>query len=363
MESLAPTTDGTWLCPTDLDRARLVEMTRRGAPAGAAGFASCLVLVVLIALRIGPALVLPFATCVVAQAVLAVVVPRAARPEWWLLAGDLSTAAAVAWGIALSGGGTSPLLAFCAFPLVTATGRYTLRGTSVVMVAALAAPLVGALFAVDRGNALISLWLPSTIAAIAGLAATVLLFARVERQYREQSLLDPLTGLLNRLALDRRFDELRAQACLSGGDLCLIAGDLDRFKAINDTHGHDIGDVVLRDVAYALRTSTRSFSLLYRIGGEEFVVLLPGLNATEGAEIAERLRSAVENCNPADINVTMSFGVASACGDAVDFGSLYRTADERLYAAKRFGRNQVVAADPGDPIVVPAAPGATRIAA
>ena len=87
------------------------------------------------------------------------------------------------------------------------------------------------------------------------------------------------TGLLNRASLGARVVEIEAQAHVSGGAVSLIGLDLDRFKLVNDTHGHERGDAVSRDVGYDIRKSLRSFALVYRIGGEEFLVLLGGVSA------------------------------------------------------------------------------------
>ncbi len=106
--------------------------------------------------------------------------------------------------------------------------------------------------------------------------------ARGEIKSRSQAILDPLTGLLNRAALETRVVELEQQAQLTGGAVALVLCDLDRFKDVNDTYGHDRGDAVLRDVAYEIRKSLRSFELVYRIGGEEFLIVLPGHRARRG---------------------------------------------------------------------------------
>jgi diguanylate cyclase (GGDEF)-like protein len=122
--------------------------------------------------------------------------------------------------------------------------------------------------------------------------------------------------------------------------------DVDNFKAVNDEHGHDCGDAVLRDIAYALRKQLRSFELVYRLGGEEFLVVLPGVELAAGLEVAERLRAAVEQTAPAGIPITISLGVSAAHGEHVDYDPLFKAADVALYAAKRAGRNRAVAAAP-----------------
>jgi diguanylate cyclase (GGDEF)-like protein len=162
-----------------------------------------------------------------------------------------------------------------------------------------------------------------------------------ETQYRGESTIDPLTGLLNRSSLERRFAEIRDHAHVLGAPVCMLACDLDKFKAINDAHGHDRGDDVLRDSAYAMRKALRSFELVYRVGGEEFLVVLPGIGTDEGERIAERLRAAVEDARPAGLPVTISVGVAAATGDGIDYAHLREAADVALYSAKRTGRNRV----------------------
>jgi diguanylate cyclase (GGDEF)-like protein len=173
---------------------------------------------------------------------------------------------------------------------------------------------------------------------IAVVAVTTAL-SGAEMQYRKESVLDPLTGLLNRSGLESRFEEIREQARLLDKPVCLLTCDLDKFKRINDTYGHDRGDQVLRDATYEMRKALRSFELFYRLGGEEFVVLLPGMEAESGTEVAERLRAAVEGSEPAGVDITLSVGVAARPGAAIHYDELYRRADRALYAAKAAGRN------------------------
>jgi diguanylate cyclase (GGDEF)-like protein len=164
--------------------------------------------------------------------------------------------------------------------------------------------------------------------------------------------LDPLTGLLNRAALLARFDELEQLAGHGEhASLGMLVADLDHFKQVNDEHGHPAGDAVLKDIAYAMRKALRAFDLVYRIGGEEFVVLLPGADLEHSLEVGERLRAAVAENRTGDITVTMSLGAAAARGSAVHFADFYGAADAALYAAKRGGRDRVCAAG-ARPLVV-----------
>jgi diguanylate cyclase (GGDEF)-like protein len=120
--------------------------------------------------------------------------------------------------------------------------------------------------------------------------------------------------------------------------------DVDSFKTVNDEHGHDRGDAALRDVAYTMRTQLRSFELMYRLGGEEFLVVLAGAELADAVDMAERLRAAVEQARPAGFPITISVGVSVARGEQVRYDELFKAADVALYAAKRAGRNRVTAA-------------------
>ena len=111
--------------------------------------------------------------------------------------------------------------------------------------------------------------------------------------------MDALTGLLNRKALTTHFAEVAKQAEMTGRDVCMVLMDLDHFKSVNDEHGHSRGDAVLRDAADVMRANLRSFELVYRVGGEEFLVLMPGVDRAGGRVVAERLRAALEQTRAA----------------------------------------------------------------
>jgi diguanylate cyclase (GGDEF)-like protein len=186
----------------------------------------------------------------------------------------------------------------------------------------------------------------STLALLIGVVAIVAALQDAELRHRDEAVLDPLTGLLNRHALKPRFAEIRQQARIADQPVCLVLCDIDEFKSVNDAHGHDIGDAVLRDVAYEMRKGLRSFELVYRLGGEEFLIVLPGIDLQGGHEVAERIRVAIDEANPGGVPVTISAGVSAAEGDAVRYDELFKTADLALYAAKHGGRNRVVASVP-----------------
>ncbi|MGD9671037.1 MAG: diguanylate cyclase [Hyphomicrobiaceae bacterium] len=156
---------------------------------------------------------------------------------------------------------------------------------------------------------------------------------------------DSLTRLANRRAFDAIFAEEAARRKRYGGSMSLLAIDLDRFKNINDTHGHNGGDEVLRAAAKILSASIRPVDRLFRIGGEEFAVILPHTELAGACDAAERLRQAIESMevvfNGKAIPVTTSIGVALVA-DNMTQESAMQAADSALYQAKKTGRNKVV---------------------
>jgi diguanylate cyclase (GGDEF)-like protein len=165
-------------------------------------------------------------------------------------------------------------------------------------------------------------------------------------EHRTEAVIDPLTGLLNRTALRNRTLELAQRSEFTAEPVGVIVADIDHFKRINDRHGHAVGDAVLKDIAYVMRKELRAFDLAYRIGGEEFLVLLPGANVDETAEFANELHRALGASPRGGQDVTMSIGVsASRYGDIFDYDRIFERADAALYRAKNGGRNQVCVAD------------------
>jgi len=176
---------------------------------------------------------------------------------------------------------------------------------------------------------------------------------------RRDGLTDMLTQVANRRFFDRRLREEVSQWLRRGGELSCLLVDLDCFKQVNDQHGHQAGDLVLKETARALSMGLRASDVLARYGGEEFVLLLPATGTQRAAEIAERLRAAVASLaltptRGESLRVTASFGLANLAADQratlEDPGLwLLRQADQALYAAKARGRNCVVTADsPGN---------------
>jgi diguanylate cyclase (GGDEF)-like protein len=151
---------------------------------------------------------------------------------------------------------------------------------------------------------------------------------------------DALTNCFNRRIFNERLQQLEK----SPGEGCaFLLLDIDRFKAINDQHGHLVGDRVITEVAAVLGRQLAPDTALFRYGGEEFAIILAGTRAGEGAELAERLRTAVQAAALADVPVTISVGVAAWKPPGETLQGALNEADRRLYAAKRGGRNRVVA--------------------
>jgi diguanylate cyclase (GGDEF)-like protein len=348
--------EGTsWLCPTELDRTRVVDANDRVRMIRLVGSGAVGAALLIAAPWIGWWTLGLFAL----SALNFVNVDRRLRtsrhPERVSATAILITLALLGGGVAISGGPNSPALPWLVLPAAMVAARF--RPQVVVVGIALTVFLILATTLGVHPDATVSDPVPVivTLALLAGVVSVVWALQAAELHHRDEAIIDPLTGLLNRHALAPRFMELSHQARLSQQPICLLLCDVDSFKDVNDRYGHDRGDAVLRDIAYELRKRLRSFELVYRLGGEEFLVVLPGVPGTEGREIAERLRAAVEAANPTGISVTLSVGLAACGGDRIAYETLFKSADRALYEAKGGGRNRVVSA-PEEPD----APGAER---
>jgi diguanylate cyclase (GGDEF)-like protein len=247
-------------------------------------------------------------------------------------------------GVVLSGGPRSPALPWMVLPAAMVAARFRPRVVIAGLLLTVVVILVVTVGVDPRGAIHDPVPVIATLALLAGVVSIVWALQAAELHHRDEAILDPLTGLLNRHALVPRFIELSHQARLTHQPVCMVLCDVDNFKAINDEHGHDCGDGVLRDVAYELRKRLRSFELVYRLGGEEFLIVLPGVDSKGGEEVAERLRQAVEQARPTGIQITISLGLSAGSGEQVDYDTLFKAADGALYEAKRSGRNRVVCA-------------------
>jgi diguanylate cyclase (GGDEF)-like protein len=260
--------------------------------------------------------------------------------------GHLTWLVAVGFGAAFTGGADSFLL-----PLLPALalGLFSRLNPRMATAYVLIAFVLGSL------PVLVSDWsgvvrFPWLIGSSGVTLITLTLFgaqmATREIKHRGEATIDQLTGLLNRRGLDDRLTELSQRALVIGADtpIALLAADLDHFTAINDTYGHLRGDEVLRDVAAIIRRQLRRFELAYRMGGEEFLIVLPGQDTAGATATAEAIRTAIELGRPGGVDVTISVGVAAGSVADTDGRRLLHAADAAVYAAKRAGRNRIAVA-------------------
>jgi len=176
-----------------------------------------------------------------------------------------------------------------------------------------------------------------------------------QKQLTSQALKDPLTGLHNRRGMDYAMSALLGQSQREQTPISVIAIDIDFFKKINDSHGHNGGDVVLKYVAKTLSMCSRSADICCRLGGEEFVLLLPRTDVKLTVQVAERIRLLLEKQEISYgghiIRLTASLGVATQYG-AIDLEQLLKNADRQLYRAKSEGRNRVCVDEVVEPLQV-----------
>jgi two-component system cell cycle response regulator len=168
------------------------------------------------------------------------------------------------------------------------------------------------------------------------------------QQSIEMAITDALTGLYNRRYMESHLSTLIDQAAGRAKPLAVLIVDIDYFKAINDTHGHDAGDDVLREFSLRLRKSIRGIDLACRYGGEEFVIVMPETDMAVATMVAERLRRRIAT-EPfpvgeegAKVEVTISIGIAAVTGVKDTAAAVLKRADQAVYRAKRDGRNRVV---------------------
>jgi diguanylate cyclase (GGDEF)-like protein len=167
-----------------------------------------------------------------------------------------------------------------------------------------------------------------------------------QRQHlRRQLEQDALTGVSSRTSLLRELGSALGRAAKTGQPLVVVMADLDHFKAVNDQHGHLVGDTVLKDVAARIKSALREFDLVGRYGGEEFVILLENTSLHTANQVAQRIRRRIADgpvhLSAASVDVTISQGLA-LCHEGDDVQSLLRRADQAMYRAKSAGRNCVV---------------------
>jgi diguanylate cyclase (GGDEF)-like protein/putative nucleotidyltransferase with HDIG domain len=253
----------------------------------------------------------------------------------------VSSAAAYGWGSETAYG---PLL----YVWVTMFAFYVFnRGAALVHLALMAAAYAAVLVLEDPAENPLDGW----IATVGTLLGTGLFVAFVRdrlsnmfHRLRDAAHHDALTDLLNRRGFQGVFDTELERARRADQPLSLIVGDIDRFKRVNDAHGHAAGDEVLSRVADAIRGAKRGFDSAARVGGEEFAVLAPDCDAHGAYVLAERIRAAVHEAvsDAKGGPLTISFGISTFPLHGQSADGLLSTADQALYAAKRLGRNRSV---------------------
>jgi diguanylate cyclase (GGDEF)-like protein len=334
---------GSWLFRGDVDRARMVDMDRRLQPIRRAALAVLGVALIASGPWMGWWTIVPL---VVAGALFRLAdarMDRVSKPEHALFAAWVGSEVIIAASVALTGGPGMPTMSWLAIPIVTLSARFSTRGI-VAGVTITLALLLAVSFGMDAAQVLDNpplVLAPAAMIVAIAILSTALMHSDVE--HRNDALIDELTGMLNRTALGRRVEELAQQSAVSGEPVGVIVADIDRFKEVNDSRGHAAGDVALREVGVVLRKHLRAFDLAYRLGGEEFLLLVPGAGIEQATTIAEGLCEGVRHADLGDgLSVTMSFGVdASEAGEPFDYDAAFAGADGALYEAKAAGRDCV----------------------
>lgn len=186
---------------------------------------------------------------------------------------------------------------------------------------------------------------PTDLDLLLGRARTLLDFKNYLDSCEEAAFTDHLTGLANRRRFERQLEREVARTKRFVHPFCLLMLDIDHFKLINDTYGHEGGDETLRRLAHVLQTGTRGVDTAARIGGEEFAIILTETNFARGLEVAERLRKTISETDmPEAGRITVSIGLAEFSERMSDGRELNTAADAALYEAKRQGRDRVVSA-------------------
>ncbi len=334
------------LCRDAGERERLLDMSRRLRPAKRRSLALIAVAALVSIPVYGWAMQVPFLFAAAGFAWAQMRIDRLRRPEYALAISWLFAQLAIVVAISLSSGPRIYTLSILVFPMLVAAAVFPRRvvaaGTAVTV-----ALMVGAAFA----------FMPAAVAAmppvvifpvvlVLVISLLAALLTGADEDSRHSVIVDQLTGLLNRAALQARAAELTQHfGGVGTAQVALVLCDVDHFKAINDEHGHAAGDAVLVEIARRLTAVVGHSGSLYRFGGEEFVVLVEGDGASRALDLAEHMRAAVRRDVVAGHPLTLSAGVALATGLTNDYADLLARADRALYQAKAAGRDRVRLAD------------------
>lgn len=275
------------------------------------------------------------------------------RPEVWLFWSLLGAAACITGAVALSGLAQYGALGLLLWPASGLASRFPTRvvvvGTAIITLLL----IVGFVFGAPEVLRDTPVVLSGFIAVNVAVAVNISVLRISDVAHHSAATLDALTGLPNRVALRTRADALEAQRD-DATRTALIVLDIDHFKRINDEHGHQAGDDVLVAFGALLRDEVRGDDLAYRLGGEEFAVLIPGLDLASAADLAQRLLHATRRAYLAGHQVTVSAGVAvTRPGERTPWKRLFAQADAALYRAKADGRDRV--RWDGDDVPIPVA--------
>jgi diguanylate cyclase (GGDEF)-like protein len=331
----------------DARRERLLDMEQRVRRYRAACFAILALALASAGPEVGWLWLLPLAAGFAGFAIADRFMRSSEHPWLWVAGAWGALPLLLGGAVIASGGPTSPVLMWFALPAVTLGARFDPWGMAVgtaylISVFLLSTVAVDPAAAAEHHQTLVA-----TVALV--LSTVILSGALVEsdRAHRHRSTLDPLTGLLNRNALEQRLTEMEGSPCdeAKGQSHAMLLCDLDHFKRVNDRLGHAAGDAVLQDVAYTMRAVLRAGDSIYRIGGEEILVVLPGASEQDAVGVAERLRRAVRERRPGGVGVTISIGAAVTKPSVVNTDDLVARADAALYSAKAGGRDQVFVAN------------------
>ncbi len=338
-----PTASPSWLATGADDRERMLDMDRRLRPFVRLTFFVVAAALVLAAPWVGLWTLAPLAIVVVLDRVIENKIEKASRPENWMFGGWVGVEVIIAISLALTDDSSSSMLTLLALPVVTLSARFSTRG--IWLGGAIAVLLM---IAVAFGTNAAAVWAdpPPLIAAVAvAIGAAVLSTAlmRSDVEHRSKSTVDPLTGLLNRATLDARVKEIEAQSEWTREPVGVVVLDLDGFKQVNDSLGHSTGDDLLVAVADRLRTELRSYDLIYRLGGDEFLILIPGADLEDARVIGTKARAAVEGVGAdSKLRIRASCGISSSHrGLPFRFSAVSAWADRALYEAKTSDRGLV----------------------
>ncbi len=327
----------------DARRERLIDMELRLRPYRFACFAILALGLAAFSSELGWWWTIPLGAGLAGFAVADSFMRNSEHPAVWVAAAWGILPLLLADAVVTTGGAESPALMWFALPAVTLGARFEPRG--IALGTAYILVLLGlSTYALDPAAA--AAHGQEVMAATGLVLCTVILSGALvesDRAHRRRSTLDPLTGLSNRNALEQRLSELDGQPSEGAGlSHAFLLCDLDNFKRVNDELGHVAGDAVLQDVAYTMRGVLRAGDSIYRVGGEEILVVLPGATEADAVGVGERLRRAVRERRPAGVAVTISVGVAVSPAGSLDTDEMVGLADAALYSAKASGRDRVV---------------------